>query len=73
MATNTKLVLTFRDEDGEKLNKSFNYIDPEIEAASVKALMQGMIANGTIFDRQPASMSSAKLVETTETQINIDI
>ena len=52
-----------------KLN--YNYIDPEVTDATVKTLMQGIIANGDIFENVPAALKSAKLVTTSETAVDL--
>ena len=72
MAVSTKLSLTFTDGDGASINHSYNYANPEVTSASVKALMQGIVANGAIFDRVPVATKSAKIVVTEETSININ-
>ena len=73
MASSTNLILTFGDTYDRDLVAVYPYIDPDVEAAYVKALMEGMIANGSIFVQQPATMKSAKIVENTETLIDLDV
>ncbi len=72
MANSTKLKMTFESATGATINQSYNYIDPEVEQASVKALMEGIIANGSIFANVPAAMKTAKIVVTDETLIDLD-
>ncbi|MBQ3653675.1 MAG: DUF2922 family protein [Synergistaceae bacterium] len=66
MAAGTKLVLTFVGSSGNTISSTFNYADPEATAANVKALMNGMIANGSIYANVPVTAKSAKTVTTTE-------
>ncbi len=73
MASSANLVLTFGDTYDRDLVAVYPYIDTEVEAASVKALMQSIIANGSIFDLPPVTMKSAKIVETDETFIDLDV
>ena len=61
----SKLVLEFVGT-GSNVKCSYNYADPDTTPATVKALMTGMIANGSIFAVQPLEAKSAKLVTTTE-------
>lgn len=70
--TATKLVLKFMSATGSEITMNYNYVDPEVEAASVKALMEGIIANGSIFANVPTAMTSAKVVTTEETLIDLD-
>lgn len=72
MANSSKLVLSFLNSSGRSKNFNFNYIDTEVETASVKAVMQGMIANGAIYDDVPVTMDKAKIVVTNETLIDLD-
>ena len=72
MATTRNLILTFQDNEGDDFSQTWRNCDSEAEAASVKALMQGCIANGAIFARQPALMKSAKITTKTDTPININ-
>lgn len=67
MADSNKLVLVFNGSTGKETTITFNYADPEVEAADVRALVTGILANGSIFDTVPLSAVSAKLVQTTET------
>ena len=72
MASVKKLSLYFTDSEGDNINQVYHYADSEVESASVKALMQGIIANGAIFNKVPAAMKSAKIITVNETPINID-
>ena len=63
----TKLVLTFAGSNGSTATHNFSYADPEATVASVKALMNGIIANGSIYANVPLTVKSAKTVTTPET------
>jgi len=65
----TKLTLQFKDASGSNIRYSFNYADPEVDATDVKTLMQTMITNGSIYQKPPITIVSAKTVTTTETDI----
>lgn len=66
----SKLVLKFTGMGGEA-NFSYNYANPETTVATVKALMTGMITNGSIFEIPPIEAISAKLVTTTEDEYDL--
>ena len=72
MAIGTKLVITFIDDIGASRNYSFNYAKANATAANIKLLAQTMIANGSIFTHIPVTASSATLVTTTETDVDIN-
>ena len=66
MAEGTKLVLGFENSTGNAVSLSYNYAKPSATLANVKALMSGIIANGSIFENVPVTAKSAKTVTTTE-------
>ncbi len=66
----TCLKLKFKDASGKTLLTSFNYADPSA-AASVRPLMEGMIANAAIFSTAPAVIVSAEFVTTTVTPVSL--
>ena len=66
MAEGTKLVLSFETSAGKSMTLIYNYAKPAASTANVKALMNGIIANGSIFVNVPATAKSAKEVTTTE-------
>ncbi|MBQ7150921.1 MAG: DUF2922 domain-containing protein [Synergistaceae bacterium] len=72
MATTNKLVLAFEGSNGKEVSFTYSYADPEVESATVKALVNGIIANGEIFDNPPVKAKSAKIVTTTESYFNLD-
>lgn len=66
MAAGTKLVLGFESNTGNTISITYNYASPSATATAVKALMNGIISNGSIFANVPAAMKSAKTVTTSE-------
>lgn len=68
----TKLVLDFKDAGGANRRWSFNYADSDVTSQQVTSLMDGMIANGSVFTYPPISKTAAKLVITTETPITVE-
>ena len=70
--TSRKLVCTFTDAEGSDINISFKYASEEIEDADVKALITGIVTNGSIYEKTPVSAKSAKVVITSEDDIDID-
>ena len=67
----TSLKLKFRDADAKELSTTFNYANSSAGAPAVKALMEGMIANGAIYAAAPASIVSAEFVTTTATPVSL--
>lgn len=67
----SKLVLTFSTAEGKK-NWTYNYANPQASTVNVKALMSGMIANGSIFAYPPLMSSAAKMVTTSESDYDLD-
>lgn len=72
MAAGTKLVIVFTDADNANKTFSFNYAKPDVTANQVKALAEGIITNGSIYEHTPVSVKSAKLVTTSETDIAVN-
>lgn len=66
MAEGTKLVLGFENGSGHAVSISYSYAKPSATLANVKSLMNGIIANGSIFENVPVTAKSAKTVTTTE-------
>ena len=73
MAEGTKLQLKFEAADGRDVTFNYNYAKPSATAGQVKALMQSMITNNTIFERPPVAMKSAKTITTTETAYDLSV
>lgn len=71
MAAGTKLVLTFENASGSSVSMSYNYADSSADVADVKALVNGIIANGSIFVNVPVTAKGAKRVTTTETEYDL--
>lgn len=71
MATTNKLALSFEGANGKDVSLSYAYADPEVTAATVKTLVNTIIANKEIFDNPPTTAKSAKIVTTEETYFNL--
>ena len=61
----SKIVIDFAGQYGD-VRFSYGYADPETTVASVKALVNGLIANNTLFENPPITVKNAKIVTTTE-------
>ena len=72
MASGTKLHLVFGTNSASKATFNYNYADREVTTATVRALMNGMITNGSIFENVPTAIESAKLVTTAETTLQVE-
>ena len=57
-----KLELTFGTMNGEK-KWTFSNIDEEVPSSAVKALMNGMITNGSIYQYPPLSKVKARTID----------
>jgi len=68
--TTTKLKTKFKDASGQEQTFTLNYANAAAGAA-VRPLMEGMIANGAIYDTAPATIVSAAFVTTTETPVSL--
>ena len=67
----TKLVMTFATNSGTTTKFSYNHTDPEVTAVAIRALATGIISNGSIFQAVPTLAKSAKLVTTSEQDIEL--
>ena len=66
-----KLVITFVDADNANRDFTFNYAKSNASTANIKALANGLITNGSIFEHVPVTAKTAKLVVTNETTIDV--
>lgn len=71
MADSTKLVMTFTGTNGKNLQLSYKYANEEVQNATVNALMNGIIENGAIFATVPAAKKAAKVVITSESEVEL--
>ena len=71
MATTNKLELTFLSNTGTTITMNFPYADPNVSDNDVKALMNVIVSNGDVFEKQPVSIKSARVVTTTEQTLNV--
>ena len=65
-----KVVMTFAGTNGN-VTISYGYAKTTSIANSVKALVNGLITNGSIFANPPVSAKSAKIVITSETPYDL--
>ena len=65
-----KVVMTFAGTNGN-VTMSYPYAKTTGIANSVKALVNGLITNGSIFANPPVSAKSAKIVITNENAIDL--
>ena len=70
MAAGSKVILRFGTSSGEK-NFTYNYGDASTSGSDVKAAMNTMIANGSIFKYVPLTIISAKVQVTSETEFDL--
>ena len=71
MAAGTTLVLEFGDDNGNSVFFSYNYANPDALVSDIKTLMNTIIANGSIFKKNPVSIKSAKAVRTSESEFDL--
>ena len=64
------LRLGFRDAGGEAITYNYKYADVT-KAASVRPLMEGIVANNAIFTNPPVTIDFAEYVVTTTTPITL--
>ncbi len=72
MTNSMKLVLTCDCTDGKEHNFSWKYSKEIPREVDVKALASAMITNGSIFEYVPSVVKSAKVVVTSENNIDIE-
>lgn len=72
MAITNKLSLTFATQTGSSSTLSFKYANPNVASAKVKALINGIISNGSLWANVPVSAKSAKIVIIDEEKFDID-
>lgn len=72
MATTTNSwQLKFLDANSEKVQFTYPHAKATASASDVKAAMNSMIANNTIWQKNPAVLDSARLITRTVTDIDI--
>ena len=67
MAGVYKLKLKFKDADGNTIQFTYPYVDPNLSSHDAEALMDVMIAKGRIFEKVPKEAISASIVYSEET------
>lgn len=70
MAAGTTLKMSFETMTGKK-TWSYGHANPSVTLANVKALGQAMVTNGSVYQNQPLTLTSAKLVTTTESEFDL--
>lgn len=70
MTQTTSLILKFGTMSGEK-TWTYKYANSSATTAQVKALMQAMITNGSIYKYPPLQANSAQVTTTTKDYIDI--
>ncbi len=71
MANVSTLVINYSGQAGGNVTFSYRYADPETPVATVKALVNGLITNGSIFENPPVKVNSAKLVTQNEADYDL--
>ena len=66
-----KLVMTFAGADGANVTFSYGYAKSSATASNIKALVNGLITNGSIFANPPVTAKSAQVVITSENVVNL--
>ena len=69
--TSTKLAMVFKDAENNNVNLNYSYADPNVQASDVKTLANAIVTNGSIFKKVPVAKKSAKVVTTTENELDI--
>lgn len=72
MATTTKLVITYATSEGSSTTHSWNHAKTNISGEQASAIASTTIANGSIFAKVPVLAKTAKLVTTTDTELEIE-
>ena len=67
----TRLKLVFSGAADKKITLLFPYVRGSASAAEVKALMQGIVADGSIYEDVPTGIVGAEFLESASTPINL--
>ena len=67
----SRLVLEFHSGNNTTKVFAYNYADPNVAVSKLKALVNGIITNGSIFSNVPVSAKSAKVITTSETEFDL--
>lgn len=71
MASGTKLVFEFKDNNDKTVQYSYNYANPSATVAQVNAHAASMIANTAALGRTLVSISKIKQIVTEESEYEI--
>lgn len=66
-----KLVIKYKDNNGDDVTFNYNYIKADPATAYIKSLATGLITNGSIFVKPPVTAVSATIVTTSEEAIDL--
>ena len=66
-----RLVLEFYDSNRGTITMTYNHADEDVTTANVRALVNAIITNGSIFQTSPITAKSAKLVVSTESEFQL--
>lgn len=66
-----RLVLEFYDSNRGTITMTYNHADEDVTTANVRALVNAIITNGSIFQTSPITAKSAKLVVSTESEFEL--
>lgn len=65
----TRLSMKFIKSNGDTISMSYGNINPEVTDNNVNALMDGIISNGNIFEKVPATKKGADIITTTSRDV----
>ena len=66
-----KLVMGFTKANGDNISITMKYAKQDVSTANIKSLMEGIVANGSIFEKVPAAIKSAYIETTEKTAIDL--
>lgn len=66
-----KVVCSFKDANDKTITHTLQPSGASVTGSVVKSYMQACITNGSIFKSVPATIVGAKLVQTTETALDL--
>ena len=66
-----ELTMNFLKDNGEAMSITYKYAKTNASNANVKSLMEGIVANGSIFEKKPVSIQSAYVKNVQYTAIDL--
>lgn len=70
-SSSTVLKMTFAKANGNNVSFTMKYARQDSSNANIKSLMEGMVANGEIFENTPVALKSAQIVTTETTEVDL--